>query len=112
MFEFHARHVIILGVKHGLIRDYVSIVTHGSSKLGQLLLVTPHCSCLSDETVKAVGPFYLVYARGSKRSHTGGKCVTCRGLHNSDINHSCVSPRMGCLEYKNYQKCLHSVKLS
>ena len=22
-----------------------------------------------------------VYARGSKRSHTGGKCVTCRGLH-------------------------------
>ena len=24
-----------------------------------------------------------VYARGSKRAHTGGKCVTCRGLHNS-----------------------------
>ena len=24
-----------------------------------------------------------VYARGSKRSHTGGKCVTCCGLHNS-----------------------------
>ena len=22
-----------------------------------------------------------VYARGSKRSHTGGNCVTCRGLH-------------------------------
>ena len=22
-----------------------------------------------------------VYARGSKISHTGGKCVTCRGLH-------------------------------
>ena len=37
--------------------------------------------CLSDETLKAVGPFYLVYARGSKISHTGGKCVTCRGLH-------------------------------
>ena len=32
--------------------------------------------CLSDETVTAVGPFYLpsgVYARGSKISHTGGK---------------------------------------
>ena len=37
--------------------------------------------CLSDETLKAVGPFYLVSARGSKRSHTGGKCETCRGLH-------------------------------
>ena len=24
-----------------------------------------------------------VYARGSKRSHTGGKCVTCSGLPNS-----------------------------
>ena len=24
-----------------------------------------------------------VYARGSKRSHTGGKCVTCSGLANS-----------------------------
>ena len=23
-----------------------------------------------------------VYARGSKRSHTGGKCVTCSGLTN------------------------------
>ena len=22
-----------------------------------------------------------VYARGSKISHTGGECVTCRGLH-------------------------------
>ena len=38
--------------------------------------------CLSDETVKAVGPFYLVPMPGEvKRSHTGGKCVTCRGLH-------------------------------
>ena len=26
-----------------------------------------------------------VYARGSKISHTGSKCVTCRGLHNSEI---------------------------
>ena len=24
-----------------------------------------------------------VYARGSKRSHTGGKCVNCHGLHYS-----------------------------
>ena len=29
--------------------------------------------------------FFLsgVYARGSKRSHTGGKCVICSGLTNS-----------------------------
>ena len=26
-----------------------------------------------------------VYARGSKISHTGGKCVTCRGLHHSQV---------------------------
>ena len=32
---------------------------------------TPLCQCISDETLKAVGPFYLVsmYARGSKISH-------------------------------------------
>ena len=52
--------------------------------------------CFSEETQKAVGPFYL---RGSKSSHTEGTCVTCRGLHNSEISYSCVSPRMGCLEY-------------
>ena len=40
-----------------------------------------------------------VYARGSKRSHTGGKCVTYRGLHTSEINHSCVSSTVACLEY-------------
>ena len=37
--------------------------------------------CLSDETVKSRWSLLSgVYARGSKISHTGGKCVTCRGL--------------------------------
>ena len=53
-------------------------------------IVTLETLCLSDETLKAVGPFYLVYAMGSKISHTriqpysyrrGKLCVTCRGLH-------------------------------
>ena len=40
-----------------------------------------------------------VYARGSKISHTGGKCVTCSGLTNSrEKDNSCVSPSLGCLE--------------
>ena len=40
--------------------------------------------CESDETVKAVGPFYLVSMPGEVKyptQVTGGKCVTCRGLH-------------------------------
>ena len=38
--------------------------------------------CLSDETLKSRWSLLSgVYARGSKRSHTGGKCVTCRELH-------------------------------
>ena len=42
------------------------------------------CLCLSEETLKAGGPFCLVSgARGIKRPHTGGKCVTCSGLTNS-----------------------------
>ena len=45
---------------------------------------SPHISlCLSEEALKVDGPFCLVYARRSKRSHTGGKCVTCSGLTNS-----------------------------
>ena len=40
-----------------------------------------------------------VYIRGSKRSHTCGKCVTGRRLQYSEINHSSVSPIMCGLEY-------------
>ena len=29
-----------------------------------------------------------VYARGSKISHTEGKCVTCLGLHNCEIKNT------------------------
>ena len=40
---------------------------------------TPLCQCLSEETLKAVGPLELsgVYARGSKISHQSAlECVT------------------------------------
>ena len=39
--------------------------------------------CLSDETLKAVGPFYLVSMPGEVQDPTSlhWKCVTCRGLH-------------------------------
>ena len=41
--------------------------------------------CLSDETLKAVGPFYLVSMPGEVKYPTSlhWKCVTCRGLHNT-----------------------------
>ena len=45
--------------------------------------VHPTFAYLSEKTRKAGGPFYLVFARGNKRSHTGGKCVACSGLTNS-----------------------------
>ena len=47
--------------------DGGSIPLAAVSKLRQFR--SPHTAC--------------VYARGSKRSHTGGKCVTCSGLSNS-----------------------------
>ena len=39
--------------------------------------------CLSEETLKAVGPFYLVAMPGEVKYPTSPhwKCVTCRGLH-------------------------------
>ena len=55
----------------------------------------PHiCLCLSVFVLLSG-----VYARGSKRSHTGGKCGTCSGFTNSrEKDNSCVSPSLGCLE--------------
>ena len=40
-------------------------------------LFNPHLPVSLEETLKAG-----VYARGSKRSHTESKCVTCNGLTN------------------------------
>ena len=39
--------------------------------------------CLLDDTLKAVGPFYLVSMPGKVKDPTSlhWKCVTCRGLH-------------------------------
>ena len=52
------------------------------SKLGQFR--SPHiCLCLSEETKNRWPLLSGVYVRGSKRPHTGGKCVTCSGLTNS-----------------------------
>ncbi len=43
--------------------------------------------CLSDETLIAVGPFYLVSMPGEVKDPTSldWKCVTCRGLHNTTL---------------------------
>ena len=49
----------------------------------------PLWHCFSEETLKAVGPFYLGYMPREVN-------------HNSEINHSCVSPIMCYLE----QNCL------
>ena len=41
----------------------------------------PLCQCLSEETKSRWSFLSGVYARGSKRSHVGGKCVTFGGFH-------------------------------
>ena len=44
---------------------------------------SPHiCLCLSQETPKAGGPFYLVSMSGEVKDRTGDKCVTFSGLTN------------------------------
>ena len=44
---------------------------------------TQFCQCLSEETLKAVSPFYLVAMPREVKDPTSlhWKCVTCRGLH-------------------------------
>ena len=64
--------------------DGGSIPPTAVSKLRQFR--SPHiCLCLSEEIdIKSRWSLLTgVYARGSKISHTGGKCVTCSGLTNS-----------------------------
>ena len=63
-------------------------------------LRSPHiCLCLSEETLKAGGPFYLVSMPGEVKDPTqGGKCVTCSGLTNArEKDNSCISLNLGCL---------------
>ena len=43
----------------------------------------PICLCLSEETLKAGGPFYLVSVPGEVKDPTQGVNVTCSGLTNS-----------------------------
>ena len=66
--------------------DGGSIPSTAVSKLRQFR--SPHiCLCLSEETLKAWWSLLSgVYARGSKRSHTGVKCITCSGLTNACWN--------------------------
>ena len=62
--------------------DGGSIPPTAVSKLRQFC--SPHiCLGLSEETLKAGGPFYLVSMPGKVKYHTQGKCVTCSGLINS-----------------------------
>ena len=55
--------------------------------------------CLSEETLKAVGHFYLVSTPGEVKDPKQGvhRQIPCHRPHAS-LNHSCVSPKMGCLE--------------
>ena len=53
-----------------------SNLTDAAWKLWQLPL--PHFAIVFQKSRWTLLPG--VYAKGSKRSHTGGKCVTCRGL--------------------------------
>ena len=56
------------------------------------------CLCLSEETLKAGGPFYLVSMPGEVKDHTQG--VNVKPVVDSLIleDNSCVSPSLGCLE--------------
>ena len=50
------------------------------------ILFSPLCLCLSEETVKAVGPFYLISMPGEVKYPTQGNGKkTCDGLTNSTL---------------------------
>ena len=47
------------------------------------ILFTPLCQCLSEETLKAASPFYLVSMPAEVEYPSGDKCVDCRGINHS-----------------------------
>ena len=59
--------------------------------------VTPLCQRLSEETIKAVGPFYPVSMPGEVKYPTSmhWKCVTCRGLHQSIVDSTTLMDHTG-----------------
>ena len=74
--------------------DGGSIPPTAVSKLRQFR--SPHIYlCLSEETLKAGGPFYLVSMPEEVKYPTQGVCVTSSGLTNSrEKDNSCVSPNL------------------
>ena len=57
----------------------------GKRRFGTLSIpFTPLCQCLSEESLKAIDPFYLVSMPGEVKDPTvrTGMC-NCRGLHHS-----------------------------
>ena len=55
------------------------------------------CQSLSNETLTTVGPVSTVLYAGDENVS-----------HDSEINHSCVSPRIVCLEDRGSRACPHS----
>ena len=75
--------------------DGGSIPPTAISKIRQF--PSPHiCLCLSEETLKAGGPFYLVSMPGEEKDPTQG--VNVVDSHIPEKDNSCVSPSLGCLE--------------
>ena len=58
------------------------------------------CQCLSEETLKAVGPFYLVSMPGEVKDPTSlhWKCVACRGLPHPHLDTSSWTTLEICLK--------------
>ena len=60
--------------------------------------------CLLDETLKSVGPFYLVSMPGEVKVPTSLCTLEMCNLSwtpPNSLNHFCVSPKMGCLYIHN-----------
>ena len=65
--------------------DVGSISPAAISKLRQFCSTTHLLVSFGRDTNSLQSLLFGVYVRGSKRSHRGGKCVTCSGLSNSTV---------------------------
>ena len=84
-----------------------STATAGDFAFGTLaILLTLLCQCLSDETLKAVGPFYLVSMPGEVKDPTMQSALECVTVVDS-TSHSKNPP---VCEYAALDAALHSIR--
>ena len=68
------RNVFLITKQKGALAQWLEPASGNRVGVGSnpTISFTPHCQCLSEETLKAIGPFYMVSMQGEVKDPTQG----------------------------------------